>query len=288
MMGYTREQIIRIGRQLGDAYRRGEIAIMDAVVNSLLTDWERARLIAQQQKIRAVLDELGEVEDDWSAMHIRPLYEEAIKDVNRAVRAPAEELSALHTTSIEILTESLSTRLGEARALVGRRVDDIFRQAGLRALQEKTILGDTARAAAKQIVNDLEERGITAFVDARGNQWNLSTYAEMVARTTSREACDLGLTNRMAELGEDLVQITQHEGSCPKCDAAIAAYGLIYSLSGNDTRYPSVDDGKGAGLWHPQCAHVKTPYIERYSRQSAIGNRQSGTATTNDRERRTA
>ncbi|HUS79940.1 MAG TPA: phage minor capsid protein [Armatimonadota bacterium] len=269
-MGYTPEQIRAIAAQLGGAYRRGEVEILNSVVNAQLTDWERARIIAQQQKIRDVLDELGEVEDDWSQMHLRPLYTEAVGDVAAATQtAPPAELSALHETSIQILGENLATALDEARATVGRRVDDLFRRAGLANLQRSTILGQTARDAMQNMVAQLQEQGITAFVDVRGARWNLSTYAEMVARTTSREATDLGLGNRMAELGEDLVQISRHGGECPKCVGAIETHGLIYSISGTSEEYPSVEEGRAAGLWHPQCVHVRRPYIERYAQQTA-------------------
>jgi len=269
-MGYGPEQIRAIAAQLGGAYRRGEVEILDAVVNAQLTEWERARIIAQQQKIRAVLNELGEVEDDWSQMHLRPLYTEAIGDVAAATgTAPPAAMSALHETSIAILGENLSTALGEARATVGRRIDDMFRQAGLANLQRSTILGETARDAMKSMVAQLQEQGITAFVDVRGARWNLSTYAEMVARTTSREATDQGLTNRMAELGEDLITISDHAGSCEECISAIASLGYIYSISGSSEKYPSVDQGRSAGLWHPNCTHVKRPYIERYARAGA-------------------
>jgi hypothetical protein len=282
-MAFSPQEIRAVAAQLGNAYRRGEVEIMQAVVDANLTDFERARLISQQQKIRAVLDELGEVEDDWSAMHIRALYTESVGDVNEALRlAPPAELSALHETSIAILGENLSLSLDQARYMVGRRVDDVFRQAGLAQLQRSTILGERARDAMKAIVADLQEQGITAFIAQRADgtpvRWNLGTYAEMVARTTSREACDQGLINRMAELGEDLVTISDHAGSCEKCTSAIAQHGYIYSISGSSDEYPSVDQGRDSGLWHPNCVHVKRPSFARDA-GDAVTSRQSQAAS---------
>jgi hypothetical protein len=158
-----------------------------------------------------------------------------------------------------MIGENLAIRTGDALNVVGRQVDDVFRQAGLNALQQATILGETRRAATKRMVDELLEKGVTAFVDKGGTNWSLGRYAEMVARTTSREATNQGLQNRLAERGHDLVEISSHGGACELC---APWEGKVLSLSGKTEGYETVADAEAAGLFHPNCVHVAMPYIE--------------------------
>jgi len=274
-MAYSEAEIVAIADQLSTAYRRGEVEILDALVNSNLTDYQRAVAMRQQARIAQILDELGTADEGWTRMHLRRLYQEGLEDADAALdairaQAPPEEFSALHRESIQLYAENLATALGEARATVGRRVNDVFRRAGIAALQQETIVGGTARDATARMVQELQRRGITAFVAQRRDgsqmQFKLGDYADIVARTTSREATDAALFHRLSERGHDLVRITRHEGECPKCINAIETYGTIYSLSGNSDTYPALEDAKGLGLFHPRCVHRPTPYIEGVSR----------------------
>ncbi len=273
-MAYNEAELIAIADQLATAYRRGEVEILDALVNAHLSDWERARAMQQQARIETILAELGQTETDWSQTHLRRLYQEGINDADKALDriralAPPEEFSAMHEASIELYDQTLARALTEARATGGRRVDDVFRRAGLAALQQETIVGGTARDAVKRMVQDLERQGVTAFVAQRADggtmEFKLGDYADIVARTTSREATDAALFNRLAEREHDLVKITRHEGECPKCLSAIAQYGVIYSLSGKSEKYPALDDARAAGMFHPRCVHRPVPYVAGYS-----------------------
>lgn len=273
-MAYTKAELLQISGQLERAYVNGERTMLERIIEADLTDYQRARAEQQLRQIREALDNLRNDTDRWVNTHVPRLYiegmAEADVDLNAAQQAlqPPDELAALHTTSIETYGEQMRTKLGEARVLVGRRVDDLFRQAALASLQESTILGETPKKAIKRMIADMQSIGITSFTDQAGRRWGLARYAEMVTRTTTREATDAGLFNRLAERGHDLIKVTTHSGACDKCLNAIAMHGLIYSLSGNSDEYPSYDQGKAAGLWHPQCVHRPTTYIERYQQAS--------------------
>ncbi|MFW5868366.1 MAG: phage minor capsid protein, partial [Armatimonadota bacterium] len=183
----------------------------------------------------------------------------------QGVKPPPKELASVHSQSIRIIAEQMAVSLEAARGMVGRQVEDLFRRGALGAIQAETARGGTALDAAKRMIATWERQGVTSFIDADGKRWGLSTYAEMVSRTTTREATDQALYNRLEERGHDLIEVTRHSGECPKCLNAINTYGTIYSLSGTSEKYPAYDDGKAAGLWHPNCVHRPTPYIERYA-----------------------
>lgn len=266
-MAYSTEQLQLIAQQLAGAYREAETEITRLLVQANLTDWQRARAAQQLAAIEDVLVELGEVTETWRKTHIGAIYRESLAEADAALTAagkqlPMEEFGALHAESIRLMGEKLAVDLGDARVMVGRRIDNFFRQMGVRALQKATILGETRRQATQRMLEELIENGISSLTDAAGKMWNLGTYAEMHARTTAMEASNLATENRMAEVGEDLVKISRHPGACPLC---IPWQGKILSLSGESDEYPSVDEARAAGLFHPNCAHRSTPWIPAYS-----------------------
>ena len=267
---YTTEEIELVYNQLVGAYREGEKYILERLLAADLSAWERARANQQLGLIQAALQELGQVTQDWEGIHLPRLYAAGIAGVDRAleaapVQAPAAEFAALHTASIELVAENLSLGLEGARQLVGRRITDVFRRAGLAALQQGTALGETRRQASKRMIKQLADKGVTAFVDARGAEWNLSTYAEMHIRTSSMEATNLATYNRLAEYDLDLVKVPRHDGECPKCKDALDSLGTIFSISGTSEQYPAEDEARAMGLYHPECLHRPQPYVPGWS-----------------------
>lgn len=136
---------------------------------------------------------------------------------------------------------------------VARRIDDVYRKMAL-AKSQKSVLGyQTARQAAKDLKKDLQERGITGFVDRAGRHWKLETYTRMAAITTTNNCLREGTINRIQERGHDLIRVSSHSGSCPKCSPY---NGATLSISGDDPDYPSIDEARGKGLFHPLCKHA--------------------------------
>jgi hypothetical protein len=71
-----------------------------------------------------------------------------------------------------------------------------------------------------------------------------------------------GHETRIKELDEDLVIVSNHPDECPLCRPY---EGKIYSLSGTSEKYPPLSVAKQGGLFHPNCGHVATMYVEGYS-----------------------
>jgi hypothetical protein len=81
---------------------------------------------------------------------------------------------------------------------------------------------------------------------------NLDSYAEVVARSQTGNASRQAHINRLQEYGLDLVQITVHFPCSPLCEPY---QGRVFSISGNDPRYPSLQSAIDGGLYHPNCKH---------------------------------
>lgn len=125
------------------------------------------------------------------------------------------------------------------------------------AIRGKLASGATWRDMKKKVVQKLLDQGQTAFKDKLGRKWRLDSYAEMVARTTAREAASVATLNTCQEFGLDLVRITTHYPTCEKC---AAVQGKTFSISGRDKRYPKLTDESRPPL-HPNCRHVLAPYV---------------------------
>lgn len=117
---------------------------------------------------------------------------------------------------------------------------------------------DTRIQATQKMLNEFASKGITSFVDKAGRNWNLSSYAEMCARTVSSHAALQGHIDRQLEVGEDLVKVSSIGTTCPIC---MRWQGVVLSISGNSPKYHSVDEAKAAGLFHPNCKHTLGMYI---------------------------
>lgn len=87
----------------------------------------------------------------------------------------------------------------------------------------------------------------------------MRTYTEMVARTTTMEAHLQGTANRLVEQGHDLVKISTHLGACELCQPW---QGKILSITGKTEGYPTLEEAKAAGLFHPNCRHAYGLYID--------------------------
>jgi len=128
--------------------------------------------------------------------------------------------------------------------------------------------GQGATASVNEFVNALLREGVTAFVDKAGRNWSLHTYADMVCRTTSRQAEVLAVLT--ADDSQDLYKISSHGTTCKIC---APLEGRVYSKSGKDPNYPPLaaafgkidpngpDDLTNSYLnIHPNCLHVLLPW----------------------------
>ena len=102
-------------------------------------------------------------------------------------------------------------------------------------------------------------QGITAFIDKSGRSWNMATYCEMLTRTSTMQVFHQAKVNEYLAHGEDLVIVTYHTPTCKKC----APWGgKILSLTGETKGYPTMEEAKASGLFHPNCRHTYSLWIE--------------------------
>ena len=214
--------------------------------------WQKT-ILARVQQIRG---DLLEGSRTWCQEAIPDSYMKGVTWADADPLAGQKLLAgfgSIHQQAVEVLAEHTFSRLSDVNNVVGRRVDDVFRQVALENSKGSVIGYETTRKAAKRIREDLAERGITGFVDKAGHEWDMARYAKVLAQETTNEAFRQGTINRFEEKGHDLVVISSHEGSCPLCDPF---EGETMSLSGTDPEFPSLEDAEAEGLFHVGCLHI--------------------------------
>ena len=87
----------------------------------------------------------------------------------------------------------------------------------------------------------------------------LDRCAQMVARTTTREAMTQGTINRLREHGITLAQVSAHNAE----DFCRYYENAVVSLDGPHPVYPPISAINGGPPFHPRCVHALTPFVER-------------------------
>lgn len=202
----------------------------------------------------------------WATDITKQLYEQAYKEAIKALEINIDSLTQLHKDAIELISENIVSSLNEATNLVGRQIEDKIREIGLKDTSMKFATGNTIKQMQKELVNSLIDEGLTCIKDKLGRSIPISVYAETLARSIVAETQNTCIKNTMKEHDKDLVKMSKHYTACPVC---VPYEGRVYSLSGKDTRFPSINTVPGfkAGYnnIHPRCRHRITPYIEKYN-----------------------
>lgn len=172
--------------------------------------------------------------------------------------AASFKFTGSHLRTVQTLAANMAGRLSPTVAVVGRRVDDAFRRVGLEQVAAGVAAGSGRRevslAIGEALIRESVTDAVTGFVDARGARWQLDTYAEMVARTTTREAMSAGTNGRMRETGQVLITITSHPHAADICTPYD---GQTFALPG--TTHPDYETIDELPPFHPNCEHVATP-----------------------------
>lgn len=243
--------------QLKQMYEQGFANILKLLNNSPDEAYYRDILV----NIREILNDLDANADKVISKLISQTYSYNAAQTREFLKSLGKQqqpnFAQIHQRAVDVLAQNLSDNLRNATQYVGRRIEDTFRQVALETAGEKYTMGATIEDMRDKLVQRLVDRGYTAFVDRLGRKWRLDTYAEMVARTITREAASVAVLNECEEFDIDLVMFSTHK---PTCEICAPLQGKVYSISGNDKRYPKLTDEIRPPV-HPNCRHSIQPYV---------------------------
>lgn len=244
-------------------YMAAEREILNDLNRALLRGNETRYLEAMRDNVQAVLEDLRNGSRTWCEDAIPRIYIEGAKFADGQMVALGKNVKAgfgtIHQQAAQVLAENALNRLDDIALTIGRRVDGIYRTMALESVRAPVVGYRTWEQAARRFRDELAEQGVTGFKDVAGRQWNMRTYSEMVARTTTMEAHLQGTANRLLEHGHDLVKVSSHRGACDKCKPW---EGKILSLTGRTEGYPTLQEARDQGLFHPRCRHAYGLHID--------------------------
>jgi hypothetical protein len=244
-------------RRLAQFYADAEREILAELNRALLKGNKTEYLKTMLQNVQVILDDLRRGSRTWCEEAIPRIYVEGAMSADVQLEQTGAKLvggfGAIHQQAAQVLAENAYNRFNDVTQFIGRRTDDLYRTLALENVRGSVVGYESWQRVARQYREQLADRGITGFKDAKGRNWNLRSYAEMVSRTTTMEAHLEGTKNRLLEHGYDLVVISSHYNPCDKCKPW---EGKVLSLTGQTEGYPTLDEAKAAGLFHPNCRHA--------------------------------
>ena len=244
-------------------YEQAEREILDQLNRALLRGNKTEYLAQMKQNIEAILQQLREGNRTWCSEAIPRVYSEGLKNADAMLKdvgaSTSAAFGAIHQQAAQVLAESAFQRFEDVVQVIGRQVNDIYRELALENVRGTVVGYDTWKQTAKRYREQLAERGVTGFKDRSGRMWNMRTYTEMVARTTTQQAHIEGTLNRLSEQDHDLIIVSRHKGACSLC---APWEGKVLSISGKTKGYPTFEEAKAAGLMHPNCRHTVSLYID--------------------------
>jgi len=196
-----------------------------------------------------------------------------VKGVNEAIKGIKqqggnipnfESFQQFHEQAVRVISRNTGDKLINANQYIGRNIKDNIRATSLEVVQQKIIIGQSVQQTKDIIARRLINEQGTSILMRNGRKMNVESYAELVARSTTREATNRGTMNQLTEAGYDLVKMSSHNSPCGICSPL---EGRVYSISGTSTEFPPLKKAfKGiyANI-HPNCRHVLMPYIPEYN-----------------------
>ncbi|MFI6814439.1 phage minor capsid protein [Nonomuraea sp. NPDC050328] len=177
---------------------------------------------------------------------------------------------------IENIAQALHADVGRVDANILRAPLDAYRAVQAGAAARIASGAFTRRQASQATWQRLMDQGIVDFTDSSGRRWKLSSYVEMTARTNAQRAMVQGQTDRLADVGIDLVYVSDNVQECKRCrpfeskvlrrDAGPTGNVRVQHATKDDVMVTVdvLDTLAGAmakGLLHPNCRHSISAYM---------------------------
>jgi len=259
------------------------IAILSSLDPANYTAAESGRALSQ---VKDIVHSLDTAVQTWAPSAIRAAYQESAGVARTRLELigtkalPASRYNPVrHDKKIAALTKTVMTDYWKANrtiektarkylAVVGRAAAGVKKsmqvqmfdvedaQVWINRLLKRARPADVARAtlsegALSRQIRDylLSKLKGESFITINGRNYNVKSYAELVARTRMREAQTEATKELCKEFDNDLVQFSKHDDPCEEC----AQYeGEIYSISGDNPDYQELTDEETPPI-HPNC-----------------------------------
>lgn len=243
-----------------EAFTKAEQRVQTVLLNTD-ADTVQELKIELNKKLDKVSLSLFEQSKKWAKSDLPMAYNEGVQKIN------GHSDRKLHQSEDVIVNSyiELSTKVQTATDNAKNIINNAIRQA------EKSGYGATVGNVKEIIKETLSKENSSMIVEySNGAKMPLDAYAQMLARTSRIESSNTGSFDRCRRLNIDLVRCTTMPGCCAYCRMY---EGKVYSISGNDKRFPSLYDTalkKGYNIMHPNCRHEFIPFVEQMQSETEL------------------
>lgn len=260
-------------KKLIEAYQKAQKKLVEIIQRKQTygsaTAYERSLLRQIQKELKKLKKSSKALVEQLIKENYKTGLQGLIDDLLQDNTAPRlfNMFSGLNTSQIELINQNANIDLNKAINIVGRRVHDAVREAGIEATAEKLTTGQTVREMQKNLKKKLEQQNLTAIEYANGTKMPIEKYAETVARSTTAETQNKAKVIQGQDWGYDLVRFTEHSPTCEVCSmyqgrvyalTKEAANGKYKGSKGQALHFPYLYDTaliSGYSTIHPNCRH---------------------------------
>ena len=183
----------------------------------------------------------------------------------------ADKLNLVNTVMLESTQQAYQATVADIAARMSTTQEILNSATG------EVVTGvSSLNQAVSKGVQRMVENGITGFIDHGDHHWSPEAYVTMDVRTTMANTARAAVFERMDDYGDDLYQVSHHDGARPLC------YPWQGKVISKDDRSRDVQDDEGntvhvyaqsettygqpAGLFGINCGHYPIPFIPGFSR----------------------
>ena len=209
-----------------------------------------------------------------------------LMETQNELAAKAAAKSAGRLTGMEVkynarraeqITALVTPKQGENLAAVftdqmGAHAIGALRYATVKVMREQAVQGGGMKAMARALEREWLKQAHSSenfqFKDAGGHVWDTRTYMQMNVRTNAMRVYNDCLVDNIAQAtGGDLARISR--GGDPNCPLCGPWEGVIVSISGQTKGFPTYEQAREAGCFHPNCVHT-LEYVDEIADEKEI------------------
>lgn len=222
---------------------------------------------------------------------VTALQSEKISEAPQAVLTSEPEFFGVDDTKVTKLIDDVVNLEKHAETAALRTMDDVYRQTVNKAQLAMSTGSVTLQQAIDMAVRDFLDKGINCIVYRDGRRVNIADYVRMALRTTSTRAKLQGEAAKIKSLGYDTVLVTKYSMCSDTClpwqgrpyiddvfsfwDGEIEERenGELWGKSNYCGKwFPLLSTAIHSGLFHPNCRHTITLYVDGDPLPKAIDN----------------
>ena len=249
-------EIIAAGLEGADEALQG--ILQKAIMEALKSEEPALRKAAEQ----------GLLQSSFLPPEVEPGMMQAFKTY---YQQSADKLNLVNTVMLESTQEAYLATVGDVTAQIAAT------QSALNIAAGEVVTGVSSfNEAVRHAVDRMVENGLTGFIDHGGHHWSPEAYVAMDVRTTVANTAREAVFERNEEYGNDLYQVSSHNGARPLCYpwqgkilSSSGRTGVTEDFYGNKHQIHSESEVEsfryGGGLFGVNCGHYPIPFIAGFS-----------------------